>query len=150
MGPVARTIGLAWPPAGGAGGSGKGPSRTRMVKGLSVDVPVPAHGDPTPLPIINHMCRVLFLERFPTMVNCYTCLGTDMCKGKVLPEEKELFEVLRRIVINIIVARYRLLLAGCRIAVDVMTRPRAHQYTAHPFKLAYELSACHKAISFIS
>jgi len=58
--------------------------------------------------------------------------------------------VLRQIVINIIVARYGLLLAGGRIAVDVMTRPVAHQYTARPFKLAYQLSALHKAISFVS
>jgi len=58
--------------------------------------------------------------------------------------------VLRQIVINIIVARYGLLLAGCRIAVDVMTRPVAHQYTARPFKLAYQLSTLHTAISFIS
>ena len=43
-----------------------------------------------------------------------------------------------------------LLLAGCRIAVDVMTRPVAHQYTARLFKLTYQLSALHKAISFIS
>lgn len=58
--------------------------------------------------------------------------------------------MLRQIVINIIVAWYRLLLAGGRIAVDVMTRPVAHQYTASPFKLAYQFSALHKAISFIS
>jgi hypothetical protein len=62
---------------------------------------------------------------------------------------KELFDGLRQIVINIIVARYRLLLACCRIAVDVVTRPVAHQRTARPFKLAYQLSMLHKAISFI-
>jgi hypothetical protein len=65
-------------------------------------------------------------------------------------QSKELFDVLRQIVINIIVARYGLLLSGCWIAVDVMTRPVAHQHTARPFKLAYQLSALHKAISFIS
>ena len=58
--------------------------------------------------------------------------------------------MLCQIVINIIVARYGLLLAGYRIAVDVMPRPVAHEYAARPFKLAYELSALHKAISFIS
>ena len=58
--------------------------------------------------------------------------------------------MLRQIVINIIVARYGLLLAGCRIAVDVMTRPMAHQYAAGPFKPAYEFPALHKAISFIA
>ena len=52
--------------------------------------------------------------------------------------------------VDAIVARYRLLLAGCRIAVDVMTPPVAHQSTARPFKLASELSALHKAISFIA
>jgi hypothetical protein len=65
-------------------------------------------------------------------------------------QSKELFDVLRQIVVNIIVARYGLLLAGCRIAVDVMTRPVADQYTTRPFKLAYQISALHKAISFIS
>ncbi len=64
-------------------------------------------------------------------------------------QSKELFDVLREVVINLIVARHGLLLASRRIAVDVMTRPVAHQHTARPFELPDQLAALHKAISFI-
>jgi hypothetical protein len=58
--------------------------------------------------------------------------------------------VLGEVVINLIMAGYRLLLAGCRIAVDVMPCAVAHQHTACSFEIPNQFSPPHRAISFIS
>jgi hypothetical protein len=63
---------------------------------------------------------------------------------------KKLLDVLGEIVINLIMAWYGLLLAGCRITVDIMPPTMPHQHTACPFKLPDQLSPPHRAISFIS
>jgi hypothetical protein len=63
---------------------------------------------------------------------------------------KTLFDVLGEIVINLIMAWYGLLLAGGRIAVDIISLPMPHEHTACPFKLPDQLSPPHRAISFTS
>ena len=47
----------------------------------------PRTATPPPVPILNNMCCVLSLECFAVMVNCYTFLGRDVCKGEVLSEK---------------------------------------------------------------
>jgi hypothetical protein len=61
----------------------------------------------------------------------------------------ELFDVLCEVIINVIVAWHGLLLAGGRIAIDVMARPVAHQHTARPFELPDQLATLHRAISLV-
>lgn len=52
------------------------------------------------------------------------------------------------IVINLIMAGHGLLLAGGRIAVDVMPCTMAHQHAARSYEIPDQLAAIHKAISF--
>ncbi len=52
-------------------------------------------------------------------------------------------------VVDLVVAGYRLLLAGCRVVVNVVASTMPQKSTALLLKLADQLGALHSAISFV-